>query len=58
MNLDKIIYSGLDADTALTVQVKISQSATLDDIRDSWNTVYYADQDGYIHISGLGPCME
>lgn len=54
MNLDKIIFSGLDTDTALTLQVKISQSATFDYIRDSWNTVYYADQDGYIHISGLG----
>jgi hypothetical protein len=54
MSLDKIIFSGLDAGKDVTLTIEIATVSDFSAIKDQFDTVYYADNNGYIYISGLG----
>ena len=54
MNLDRIIFSGLNSDDKLALTFDIAQDSGLSEIKDSWSSDFYADNNGNILISSLG----
>lgn len=54
MNLDRITFSGLNADDKLSLTLEMAHTSDFSAVKDSWTSGFYADENGDILISGLG----